>query len=116
VKRRFGAALLALACLLPQVALAVHHHEHEAAEEACGCGDRAAIECGNADCGSKEHHHHERAHDPATCRTCTNDVAPILEAIGVRLVTSVDVFEPAERAHPGARPIDLWRSGRGPPV
>ena len=115
MNRRWGAALLALACLLPQAALAVHHHEHEAVE-ACGCGSREAFECSDADCGSKEHHHHERAHDPATCRVCTADVAPILEPVAVALSTSTEAFTPSERAVSEPAPLDLWRSGRGPPA
>lgn len=115
--RRWGAALLALACLLPQAALALHHHEHEEAHADCACGPREAFECSDADCGSKEHHHHERAHDPASCRACSAaDVAPLLHTADIDLVAVAADFEAPERAVPTARPLDLWRSGRGPPA
>jgi len=112
--RRWGAALLALACLLPQAALALHHDEHEAAD--CACAHEAAFECDGSDCGSREHHHHERAHDPATCRVCSHDVAPILESTDVALVAVADAFEPSERAVTPPLPSGLWHSGRGPPA
>jgi hypothetical protein len=116
VNRRAAAALLALSCLLPQAALALHHHG-EAAEDCAGCGQSPAFECDGADCGSREHHHHERAHDPAACQACSAACAvALLETPAFDVALASAGFDAPDAAAPAAVPSDLWHSGRGPPA
>jgi hypothetical protein len=116
VKRRLAAAFLALVGLLPQAALALHHHEAEAADCA-GCDRGPGLRCDAPDCPSREHHHHERAHDPAACQACSAVAAlAFLELPAFDLALAPALLESIDPAAPAAAPSDLWRSGRGPPA